>query len=99
MRHFSTKMTHCAVPEILVNLYSMLGSSWNSIALGLNESSFWPYDYHFTNFLEKLIVLCIFRDILLRRLKVAILKFSLNNVHVAASRIQLLIPLIYLLID
>ena len=63
MRHFSTKMTHCAVPEILVNLYSMLGSSWNSIALGLNESSFWPYDYHFTNFLEKLIVLCIFRDI------------------------------------
>ena len=52
MRHFSTKMTHCAVPEILVNLYSMLGSSWNSIALGLNESSFWPYDYHFTHFLE-----------------------------------------------
>ena len=39
MRHFSTKMTHCAVPEILVNLYSMLGSSWNSIALGLNETS------------------------------------------------------------
>ena len=41
--------------------------------------------------------------ILLRRLKVAILKFSLmyliNNVHVAASGIQLLIPLIYLLID
>ena len=103
MRHFSTKMTHCAVPEILVNLYSMLGSSWNSIALGLNESSFWPYDYHFTNFLEKLIVLCIFRDILLRRLKVAILKFSLmyliNNVHTAASGIQLPFPLIYLFID
>ena len=74
---FSTKMAHCAVPEILVNLYSMLGSSWNSIALGLNESSFWPYDYHFTHFLEKFIVLCIFRDIPPRRLKVAILKFSL----------------------
>ena len=59
---FSTKMAHCAVPEILVNLYSMLGSSWNSIALGLNESLFWPYDYHLTHFFEKLIVLCIFRD-------------------------------------
>ena len=49
MRHFYTKMVRCAVQEILVNLYSMLGISWNSIALGLNESSFWPYDYHFTH--------------------------------------------------
>ena len=40
MRYFSNKMAHCAVPEILVNLYSMLGSSRNSIAVGLNESSF-----------------------------------------------------------